>query len=69
MEGMILKEILPIQADHIALGHCTLSIDKWDQTLVAKLLKVTHRQWLYRNVHIHNATAVVNATACKEEIQ
>ena len=33
------------------------------------MLEVTHGQWLYRNVIIHDATAGVEATARKEEIQ
>ena len=34
-----------------------------------RLLEVTHGQWLYRNLHVHDAVAGVNATARKEEIQ
>ena len=29
MEGMISKEILPIQADYVELGECALALDKW----------------------------------------
>lgn len=42
MEGMFRKEMLPIHADYIELGECTLSFDKWAQGLVVKLLEVTH---------------------------
>jgi hypothetical protein len=69
MEGMISKEILPLQEDHITLGNGKLTIDQWSQGLVVKLLEVTHGQWLYRNIHVHDATAGVAATARKEEIQ
>ena len=69
MEGMISKEILPLQEDYIALGTGKLTIDQWAQGLVIKLLEVTHGQWLYRNVHVHDATAGIAATARKEEIQ
>ena len=69
MEGMISREILPIQADYVELGECSLSLDGWAQGLVIRLLEVTHGQWLYRNLHVHDAVAGVNATARKEEIQ
>ena len=55
MEGMITKEILPLQEDYIALGTGKLTINQWAQGLVIKLLEVTHGQWLYRNVHVHDA--------------
>ena len=69
MEGMFTKEMMPIQADYVELGKCTLSLDKWAQGLVVKLLEITHGQWLYRNIHVHNAVTGVAATARKEEIQ
>ncbi len=69
MEGMITKEILPFQEDHITLGHGKLTIDQWAQGLVVKLLEVTHGQWLYRNFHVNDATDGVAATVRKEEIQ
>ena len=69
MEGMISREIVPIQADYVKRGGCTLSVDTWAKGLVVKLLKVTHGQWLYRNIHVHDATSGMAATARKEEIQ
>jgi hypothetical protein len=69
MEGMISKEILPLQGEHIEAGGCNLTIDVWAQGLVTKLLEATHGQWLYRNVHVHDTVAGVAATARKEEIQ
>ena len=69
MEGMISKEIIPIQENYIEMGDSLLSIGKWVQDIVVRLLKVTHDQWLPRNIHIHNDTCGVAATARKEEIQ
>ena len=51
MEGMISKEIIPIQADYVEMGGCTLSVDTWAKGLV----EVTHGQWLYPNIHVHDA--------------
>ena len=69
MEGMISKEMIPIQSNYVEMGGSTLTIDQWAQGLVVKLLEVTHGQWLYRNVHVHDATSGLAATARKEEIQ
>ncbi len=69
MEGMISKEILPIQQDYVDLGERTLSLEAWAHGLVVKLLEVNHGQWLYRNVHVHDKVAGVAVMACKEEIQ
>ena len=69
MEGMISREILPIQADFVEMGECSLSLDGWAQGLVIRLLENAHGQWLYRNLHVHDTLAGVSATARKEEIQ
>ena len=69
MEGMISKEMIPIQADHVEMGACKLTLEAWSQGLVIKLLEATHGQWLYRNVHVHDDIAGVAANARKEEIQ
>ena len=69
MEGMISKEILPLQERFVEAGGCKLTLDVWAQGLVTKLLEATHGQWLYRNVQVHDTTSGVEASARKEEIQ
>ena len=46
-----------------------MSLNKWAQGLVVWLLEVTHGQWLYMNMHVHEATTGMEATARREEIQ
>ena len=55
MEGIISKEITGIQKSYLALSSDHLSIERWMTGLVTKLLEVTHGQWLYRNVHMHDS--------------
>lgn len=69
MEGMISKEILALQEEHVEAGECKLSLRAWAQGLITKLLEATHGQWLYRNMHVHDTVSGVVATARKEEIQ
>ena len=69
MEGMILKETVKLQQDFIDLGGCSISLDKWAQGLILRLLEITHGQWIYRNMHVYDAIAGMEATARKEEIR
>jgi len=42
---------------------------KMDEELITKLLEVTHGQWLYQNIQVHDKVAGTLATLRKEEIQ
>ena len=68
MEGMISKEMLPIQREYYAIHGMQWKLDQWARGLITKLLEVTHGQWLYRNVVVHDATAGRLALTRKEEI-
>lgn len=41
----------------------------WAKGLVVKLLETTHMQWLYWNIHVHNAIFSALTTPKKEELQ
>ena len=69
MEGIILQEIIDIQAEHMYGVDSCLALAPWAQGLVVKLLEVTHGQWLYRNVQAHDTDTGTLATKKKEEIQ
>ena len=69
MEGMISKECIPIQQACLTICGSRLSIQRWAIGLVTKLLEITHGQWLYRNVQVHDSVSGVTALLRKEEIQ
>ena len=69
MEGMVCKEIREIQNTHIAWCGSRLSAERWTEELIEKLMEVTHGQWLYRNIQVHDKVAGTLATLRKEEIQ
>jgi ABC-type Fe3+ transport system substrate-binding protein len=54
MEWMISKEIIAIQRKAEDNGRCKMTVKNRSAGLVTKLLEVTHGQWLYRNVHVHD---------------
>ena len=68
MEGMISKEIMCIQKSYLALSSYHLILESWTTGLITKLLEVTHGQWLYRNVHVHDSMSETSETLRKEEI-
>ena len=69
MEGMISKEVLPIQQSYADISGSALSSADWTKGVVVKLLEVTHGQWLYRNVQVHDSITGTEATLRKEDIQ
>eukprot|EP00956_Cyclotella_meneghiniana_P022017 scaffold40896_cov41-Cyclotella_meneghiniana.AAC.6 len=69
MEGMISKEIVKIQEEYLSQSESRLTIRKWSEGLVIKLLEVTHGQWLYRNVQVHDFKTGDLASKRKEELR
>ena len=54
---------------YTALSGLQTSAEKWTVELILKLLEVTHSQWLYRNIKVHDKVAGTLAKLRKEEIQ
>ena len=69
MEGVISKDISVLQHKHTRISGFVHLMNKWSWGLVVKLLEITHGQWLYRNVQVHDSMMGVNATLRKEELQ
>ena len=69
MEGMISKEMIEIQREHCGLDDIEITADQWAQGLITKLMEITHGQWLYRNVHVHDKVTGTLATRRKEELK
>ena len=69
MEGMISKEAVEVQRIFYNLHGGKLSPAIWGRNLVVKLLEVTHGQWLYRNVQVHDTSTGLLATRRKEDLQ
>eukprot|EP00956_Cyclotella_meneghiniana_P026063 scaffold55552_cov75-Cyclotella_meneghiniana.AAC.2 len=69
MEGMIPKVAVMIQSETEDASKCRLTVKAWSAGLVVKLLEVTHGQWLYRNVHVHDIISGEKARNRKESIR
>ena len=51
------------------IGDCALSLDNWSRELKVRLLEVTHCQWLYHNIQVHDTAGSIKAAQKKEELQ
>ena len=69
MEGMVSKDMRNIQRTHASVSGMRHNTERWGVELVTRLLEVTHGQWLYRNVQVHDRMTGTLATQRKEELQ
>jgi hypothetical protein len=69
MEGKVCRSIRRIQESYMTMEGSNLSPEQWMVGVVTKLLKVTHGQWLYRCIQIHDRLNGTQATLWKEELQ
>ena len=69
IEGMVSAEIATLKEQHLQLSGSRMSIDWWMTALIIKLLEITHGQWLYRNVMVHDSTTGTLITKRNEDIQ
>ena len=68
MESMISKEVLEIQAEFTAMGIGSMTTDNWAKEPTIKLLEITHGQWLYRNIVVHDAAVGLKTAWRKKEL-
>ncbi len=69
MEGMISLGVVAIQREYLHSQGMIWKLDRWASGLVIKLLEVTHGQWLYRNVVVHDKEVGNLAVMHKEGIR
>ncbi len=69
MEDMVCKEIRAIQSSYSSGTGLHWNTVNWGRDLVTHLLEVTHGQWLYRNVQVHDRISGTLATQEKEKLQ
>ncbi len=69
MDGMVCKQICVIQEAYSLIEETRMSVSSWSTGLILKLLEITHGQWLYQNVQVHDTVAGTRVTVQKEQIQ
>lgn len=69
MDRMVSRQIIDIQREYFALRGTSWRLEKWAIGLVTRLLEVTHGQWLYQNMMVHDAVTGRLAITRKEDIE
>jgi hypothetical protein len=69
LEGMIHSNFHRLQHAHYLACGLRKTGKWWAQQLIIKLLEITHGQWIYRNIQVHDRVTGLLATTRKEEIQ
>jgi hypothetical protein len=69
MEGMICTQVVEIQHTYQRLCGTNRTRKSWATGLVINLMEITHGQWLYCNVVLHDSVLGALVTKRKEEIQ
>ena len=69
IEGMVSKEVVELQKYALVEAESKLTVDKWAKEFILRLIEITHGQWLYRNVVVHDKMAGDLASQRKEDIR
>ena len=69
MEGMVANKLVEFVRLYGVGDDCKLEAEIWMERLVIKLLEVTHGQWIFRNLMVHDSILGVLVTKDKEELQ
>ena len=54
MEGRISRHFYNIQCVHLAMSSSYLNGKDWTKQFIDRILRITHSQWIYRNVCLHD---------------
>ena len=54
MEGRISRHFYNIQCVHLAMSSSYLNEKDWTKQFIDRILRITHSQWIYRNVCLHD---------------
>jgi hypothetical protein len=54
MEGYISSHFYNIQQFHLLMSSNYLNGVDWTKQFISKILQLTHSQWIYRNIFLHD---------------
>ena len=55
MEGKVSSKIAAIQQRHCTAALCMMNGDDWMRHFISHVLHLTHSQWIFRNVTLHDS--------------
>jgi hypothetical protein len=68
MMGMVLRKTAEVQSTHFLQHHHSRPVSKWISGIITQLLQITHSQWIYRCILVHNRSTGTLVLAHKEEL-
>jgi hypothetical protein len=68
MMGMLSTQMAAVQSAYLLQHQSTRQVSMWISGLITQLLQVTHCQWIYRCVVVHDRTTGTLVTTHKEEL-
>ena len=54
MEGKISKDLFLLQHHSLSVSPSKLTIADWSKKLISQILQISHAQWIFRNVSLHD---------------
>jgi hypothetical protein len=69
MMGMLSTQLAAIQSAYLLQHQSARQVSTWISGLITQLLQVTHCQWIYRCVVVHDRVTGTLVTAHKEELR
>jgi hypothetical protein len=68
MMGMLSKQMVDVQSANFLQHHPSPPVSKWISGLITQFLQVTHFQWIYRCVLVHDRSTRTLVSAHKEDL-
>jgi hypothetical protein len=66
--GMVSSKLLPIQSAHSLTSSSSPNATRWISSLITQLLQVTHTQWIYQCILVHDRTTGTLISSHKGEL-
>ncbi len=66
--GMVSTKLLQVQSAHLLQCNSARTARNWISGFITQLLQVTHSQWIYRCILVHNWTTGTLILAHKDEL-
>jgi hypothetical protein len=66
--GMVLSKLLPIQSAYLLQCNSSYQAASWISGVITQLLQVTHSQWIYQCVLVHDHTTGMLISSHKDEL-
>ena len=54
--GQISTHFYAIQSFHLAMSSSYLNGEDWTRQFISRILQLTHLQWIFRNISLHDKT-------------